>query len=291
MMLTGLWLLSGLQGFPLAEDLEDIIDTIAQKLGFKAGSIRFEIAKAIDSIAPGLSPYVLQGVVNSMFTGDMAVRTSLGDFIPGTGLLLAGSNKTRELEELGGPALSMLFGVADMFGTAAQAAFTEKKTFSDVLRSSPVTMARAFGDTLAYSDSGAIVDKRGYVVSRDLTGLTYATRLLGFYPQAASEQYSKIKVSKRIVDYQRETSAGFQQAYVRAKIAGDEARARSILDAVNDWNEGAKGTPLFIRNFRVNANKALREAKRPAVERLLRTTPVSARENLRMIDAIFSYSN
>jgi hypothetical protein len=290
MMLTGLWLLSGLQGFPLAEDLEDIIDTIAQKLGFKAGSIRFEIAKAIDSIAPGLSPYVLQGAVNSMFTGDMAVRTSLGDFVPGTGLLLSGSNKTRELEELGGPALSMLIGVADTFSNAAQAAFTEKKTLTDVLRGSPVTMARAFGDTLAYSDSGAIVDKRGYVVSPDLTGLTYATRLLGFYPQAASEQYSKIRVSKRIVDYQRETSAGFQQAYVRAKIAGDEARAEAILDAVNNWNEGAQDTPLFIRNFRVNANKALREARRPAVERLLRTTPVSARENLRTIDAIFSYS-
>jgi hypothetical protein len=290
MMLTGLWLLSGLQGFPLAEDLEDIIDTIAQKLGFKAGSIRFEIAKAIDSIAPGLSPYVLQGVVNSMFTGDMAVRTSLGDFVPGTGLLLSGSNKTRELEELGGPALSMLIGVADTFSNAAQAAFTEKKTLTDVLRGSPVTMARAFGDTLAYSDSGAIVDKRGYIVSPDLTGLTYATRLLGFYPQAASEEYSKIRVSKRIVDYQRETSAGFQQAYVRAKIAGDEARAEAILDAVNNWNAGAQDTPLFIRNFRANANKALREARRPAVERLLRTTPVSARENLRTIDAIFSYS-
>jgi hypothetical protein len=114
--------------------------------------------------------------------------------------------------------------------------------------------------------------------------------LLGFYPQAASEQYSKIRVSKRIVDYQRETSAGFQQAYVRAKIAGDEARAEAILDAVNNWNEGAQDTPLFIRNFRVNANKALREARRPAVERLLRTTPVSARENLRTIDTIFSYS-
>jgi len=47
-MLAALWVLTGLQGLPFAEDLEDLIDTIAQKLGFKKGSIRYEIAKFAD---------------------------------------------------------------------------------------------------------------------------------------------------------------------------------------------------------------------------------------------------
>ncbi|MFN9951938.1 MAG: hypothetical protein ACK55I_02485, partial [bacterium] len=104
---------------------------------------------------------------------------SVGNFVPGTGLLLAGSNAAKELEEIGGPSLSMLWGVASTIPNAIRAPFSEKISMVDVLRENPITMGRALGDMLAYDSAGAIIDRRGYVVSKDLTAGTYLTRALG----------------------------------------------------------------------------------------------------------------
>jgi hypothetical protein len=188
MMLTSLWLFGGLLSFPFEEDAEDLLDTLAQKLGI-TGSVRYEVAKMLDQIAPGISPYVMRGVLNSFIPADIASRVSTGNFIPGTGLLLAGSNAGKELEEMGGPALSMLWGVASTIPNAIKAPFSEKTSLVDVLRENPITMGRALGDMLAYDGAGAIIDRRGYVVSKDLTAGTYLTRALGFYPVAAAQQY------------------------------------------------------------------------------------------------------
>jgi len=288
-MLAAMWLLAGISGFPFAEDLEDLIDTIAQKLGFRAGSIRYEIGKVIDSVAPGMSPVVLGGMANWVLPADLAGRVSLGDFVPGTGILLAGSNVGREIAEIGGPAVSMMVGVGDSISTGIKAAATEKVTFEDWLRENPVTAARIFGDSLAYINSGAVVDRRGYVVSEDAGASVLLTRLLGFYPAGAAEEYGMIRISKRIIDYQKEVSAGFRQAWIKAMIRGDMDQAQAILDSVNDWNEGAAGTALEIRNFERNARKALQEARRPAGERLLRSAPRAAKEDIEQAAQILGY--
>jgi hypothetical protein len=288
-MLTALFILGGITAFPFAEDLEDLVDTIAQSLGWKQGSIRGEIAKLIDEVAPGMSPYVLSGLANSVFTGDIGVRTSLGNFIPGTGLLLAGANTTRELMEIGGPAAGFLQQSFNTVVDTLQLAFTEKKTFADVLRDSPVTMARAFGDAYTYTQAGAIIDKRGYVVSPDVSTAEIVTRVLGFYPERASSEYQQIRISKRTADYQRQVSSGFQQAWIKAKMMGDDDRADAVADAVKDWNQAAKGTALEIRNFTRNANRALREAERPAMERFLRTAPRASREEIDRAATLLGY--
>ena len=279
-MLAALWVLTGLQGLPFAEDLEDLIDTIAQKLGFKKGSIRYEIAKFADGIVPGSSSYLLGGVINRWIPADVAGRVSLGNMLPGTGVLLAGADVARELGEIAGPAPSAILGTANMFADAIRAPFSARISALDVVRESPITAFRALGDAIAYSQSGAIVDKRGYVVSPDVGIGTIATRLLGFYPSSAAESYQGIKIANRITDYQKDVTAGFRQAYIKARISNDTAAANGVLAAVRDWNEGARGTALEIRNFEGNSQKALREARLPAKERTLRASSRAARDDL-----------
>jgi hypothetical protein len=287
-MLVSLWLFGGLLAFPFAEDAEDLLDTLAQKLGI-TGSVRYEVAKYLDQIAPGISPYVMRGVLNSFIPADIASRVSVGNFVPGTGLLLAGSNAAKELEEIGGPSLSMLWGVASTIPNAIRAPFSEKISMVDVLRENPITMGRALGDMLAYDSAGAIIDRRGYVVSKDLTAGTYLTRALGFYPVAAAQQYEFIRTARRMTDYQREISAGYQQAWIKARMSGDSDQVRDINAAVADWNRAAYGTPLYIANFQENAAKAYAEAIRPATQRYLRTAPKASRTDLRSAAEILSY--
>jgi hypothetical protein len=173
----------------------------------------------------------------------------------------------------------------------AQAAFTDRVTFNDAFREAPATMVRAFGDAYSYAQSGAVVDKRGYVVSPDMhAGLIFA-RMAGFYPAAAAQQYQIIRASKRVVDYQRETTAGFRAAWIKAKISGDEDQARAIVESVRNWNEGARGTAMEIRNFLPNSQRALREARRPTQERLLRGAPRAARSDLDQIADLLGYND
>jgi hypothetical protein len=288
-MLLSLWFLAGIAGMPFAEDIEDLIDTIGQTLGWKKGSARYELAKLLNSVVPGSAPYVLRGVANAFTPADFAARTSVGNMIPGTGILLAGANVGKELEEVAGPAWSMLAGVATTIPNAVKAAFTDRVTLVDVLRESPVTMGRALGDMLAYDNAGAIIDRRGYVISKDVHAGTMLTRALGFYPIAASQQYEFIRTAKRATDYQREISAGYQHAWIKARIANDNDQRRAIEEAVRDWNQATYGTPLYIANFQDNASKAYEEARRPATQRFLRTAPKASRTDLKSASSILAY--
>jgi hypothetical protein len=288
-MLASLWLLSGLQGLPFAEDLEDLIDTLAQALGFKVGSIRMEIAKFIDGVFPGMSPYFLQGVVNSAVPADIAGRVSIGNLFPGTGILLSGADVGRELTDIAGPAPSALLGSAQFFADLMRVPFSDRIQLIDVAREAPVTMLRAAGDAVAYAKSDAIVDRRGYVVADEANAAVIATRLLGFYPSEAAQQYSAIRVATRVTDYQRDVVAGFRQAWIKATMEGNTGRARDIEDAVDEWNKGAKGTGLEIADFRRRSQRALKEAQRPAKERMLRTTPKAGREDIEKAFDALSY--
>jgi hypothetical protein len=287
-MLLSLWMLAGLEGLPFAEDLEDMVDTLAQKIGPMVGiqqpSVRAVVARAVEDIAPGLSPLILRGALTFAMPdyGAAGARLSLGDLVPGTGMFLAGSKPWEEFKDIAGPAGSVITGVgASLFDTLKLPFAADKpQALVDIMRESPVTMMRALGDGLAYHSSGAVVDRRGYVVHPEADAMTIASRLMGFYPFKAAEQYQLIKYQKRVVDFQREITTSFRVQWIKAKMREDEAAAEAIVAAVNRWNEGAAGTALEIRSFVRNSVIALREARRPAGERALRTTPIAGREDI-----------
>lgn len=280
-MLGSMLMLAGVPGFPFAEDIEDLVDTIAQMLGLQIGSIRAEFAKVLDGIAPGLTPVVLKGFINGWLgvPADIAGRFSMGDFIPGTGILLSGASVGEEVKDILGPMPAMTIGLATMARDMITAPLSEGKSAQDILRASPMTAMRMAGDTWAYWDNGAVVDRRGYVVSPDMNAGIMAMRLMGFYPRAAAEQYGAIKIAKRVNNYQKEVVAYHRYAWVKAMQTGNRAYARQIERSVEEWNRGAKGTALEIRDFVKNSQRALKEAKLSATQRTLRSTAKAGRED------------
>jgi hypothetical protein len=281
-------LFSGLKGLPFAEDLMDLLDTIAQTLGLGPnkvwkGSAEKTLAEALDAVLPGMTPVLMRGVLNTFTPANVADRVSLSNIIPGTGIGLAGADVGRELIEIAGPVASFLQGAAAMsanvtrYGLETVGVLDDKTSLTGIARESPVAMLRALGDMVAYNNAGAIVSQKGYVVSEDLHLGTMLTRALGFYPASAVAENDVVRLSKRIGDYQKDVAATYRGLYVSAKIAKDNDRAREISAMVKDWNEAAKGTGLEIRNFEGSANRALQEAQRTATERFLRTQPKAMR--------------
>lgn len=280
-MLTGLMLLSGLSGLPFAEDLEDLIDTLAQKFGMDIGqgpALRKFLTEQLDEAFPGIAPYVIKGVANQFLPADIASKTGIGSILPGTGALLAGSDPSHELAEVAGPIFGMGYNMVKATYDVIRAPVSDTVTLTDAFRNAPVSLMRSVGDVAMYLQSGAIVDKRGYVVSPEVSAATVLTRLLGFYPVEASNQYEFIKYSRRATDYQKQISMSYRDAWIKAMISNDTQQAAKIAQAVNDWNEANPNARL--NNWMKNAQRALKEARRPAGERFLKSAPKASRENL-----------
>lgn len=292
---------AGLKGLPFAEDLMDILDTIAQTLGLGPragwkGSAEQTLAEALDAIAPGMSPILMRGLINTITPANVSDRTSLANIAPGTGIMLAGADVGRELVDVAGPVASFLQGAVSAatnvtkWGLGTVGVLDDTTSFNKVLRESPVVMLRALGDMMAYNNAGAIVNQKGYVVTEDLHLGTMLTRALGFYPAAATAENDVVRISKRIGDYQKDIAATYRGMYVGARINKDNERARDVVQMVNDWNQAAKGTGLEIRNFEGSANRALREAQRSAVERYLKAAPKTMRPETERIIGLYGVS-
>jgi hypothetical protein len=285
-MLAALWLLGGVAAFPFAEDFEDLFDTLLQTAGVGEGSVRAWAAKRLDEVSPGLTPLILKGVLGNILPGDIAGRVSLS-VIPGTEALLAGSDSGRVFEEILGPMPSALLGTAQFAADLVRAPFSETVTMEKVFREAPVTGLRMAADAYAYTQSGAIIDRRGYIVAPDVTVGEIIWRLAGFYPRRAAESFGNVRIINRIADYRREAAAAYRQEWVTARIRNDRTRMREIEQAVREWNNYHRGSPLAISNFRESANRAYREAVRPATERSLRAVPQASRSQLESrVDAL-----
>jgi hypothetical protein len=287
--LAGIWLFAGLSGLPFAEDLEDLLDTFAQKFGMTNGSLRATLVRHIEDIAPGMSATLLRGPMSDILGIDIAAKTGLGSFVPGTEMFLAGADQTRAMMDVLGP-VAGFFG--DALGLATGLAtypFSSTKTLEDLARESPVTFLRALGDVYAYTSTGSIVDRRGYVVSQDMNAGVVLARLTGFYPQAAAAQYDAIRLAQRETDYQKQMTAAFRQAWIKASLRGDSDRASEIMDTVRSWHESTRGTALDIQpgRFMMGNVRALREAQLAASDRTLRASPQAAQESIRdLMDAL-----
>ena len=108
---------------------------------------------------------------------------------------------------------------------------------------------------------------------------TIITRLLGFYPEAAAKEYEAIRVAKRVGNYQKDVVASYRYAWVKAMQTGNRAYARDIEQSVAEWNKGAKGTSLEIKDFVRNSQRALKEARLSATQRTLRSPSTAGRED------------
>lgn len=285
-MAAGLFLLGGLMALPFAEEVEDLIDTVGQTFGLSRGSIRVAATEIIEEFMPGASPYILTGAANKLFGIEIASRVSLSP-IPGTDMLLAGTDTTRAITDILGPMASAVQQSFAFGRDMIRAPFTAKVDAAEVLRRAPITFVRNAADAYAYTQAGAVVDKRGYKLTDDVGVWTLLSRVAGFYPADVAADYQAIKYSKRVVDYRREAATGFRTAYVRAKVEGDRRRMREIKKEVREWNRQFRGTGLEIDNFDTSVEKAYKEAVRSVGERTLRTFPTASRDSMdRFMNAI-----
>jgi len=286
-MMSMLLLMSGLKGIPFAEDFADLVDTLAQKFGFKMASVEAATMKLADSILPGSSPFVLRGFLDRTTGMSISPRVGMGDILPLTGMFKGGADMAREMENFFGPIAGAMAGLASSAADVASIGATvvglsnSSKDIMSVFRDSPVAFMRAVGDTWAYANDGMVTNAQGKVITKDVAMSTYVTRLLGFYPAEATAQNDIVRLSKAMSGYMNDTRAKYTEDYVKASVSKDRERMNEITASVRSWNEAARGTGLEIPNFTAGATRAALAAAQPTAARFLKTAPIGLRPETR----------
>jgi hypothetical protein len=302
MMMGMLLLLSGAKGAPLGDDMMDVIDTLAQKLGLGPrgvwkGSAERTVIEFFDTIVPGSGKYAIRGFGNNFLPVNISDRTSLGNLIPGTGIALYGADAWREGLEVAGPFASFVMDSAGTagrlveWGTGKVGIRPDTTSFMDVLRQSPVTMGRAVGDAVAYNQHGAIINQRGQIISDNMHWGVTMSRLFGFYPSSAVQHYDVIRMMSRMDNFQKEIVTLHRQRWIKAKLRGDHAAAQEVVDQIREWNETARGTEFEIRNFVPNSFRAMQTAKLTATERYKKSSAVAQRQHIDHLMELFGVTD
>ena len=289
-MLGMLFILSGMKGLPFADDLMDLIDTLAQKFGIKMKSVEEETARLVDAFIPGASPIFMRGVIDPYFGATVSTRLGFGDLIPLTGMFKAKSNAGEHWQEAKNFAGPVFSGITGLMGTGAQLVRYGAETvglkdgttrFNDILRDVPSSAIRGLFDGMAYIDDGKITRADGTVISNEVGTLAIVGRLLGFYPYAATVQNDIIRMSKQTNAYVQDLKAHYRQAYVKARIENNRGEMRRILNFVREWNKDVgRDSEFYFKNFTQSANKSYKSARKNSVNRFRKFAPKQSRPTI-----------
>ena len=294
-MLGSLLLLSGVRGIPGSDDILDIVDGLAQRLGLKVGSVEKEFARLTrnvfgDELAAEINPIIMRGLLDH-FTGlSFSNRLGLGDIIPGTGLLKPSATKQeiiREIVNIAGAPTSFLAGTFEYTFNTLPSVAAGRKSLSALLTDSPATAIKNLGTAFKFYDTGAILDTKGYVVAQNATTWEILGKALGWYPARAQAQMDWLMADSQEQAYMSMIKTEATRQAVAARLSGDVEGEKDVKEYIKNWNETTKGTRLEIRNFDKGLNQAFREAKKPLALRSLKSSSKGGRAEAKELLRIY----
>ena len=294
-MLGSLLLLSGVRGIPGSDDILDIVDGLAQRLGLKVGSVEKEFARLTrnvfgDELAAEINPIVMRGLLDH-FTGlSFSNRLGLGDIIPGTGLLKPSATKQeilREVVNIAGAPTSFLVGAFEYTFNTLPAVAAGRKSATALLTDSPARAIKNVGDAFKFYDTGAILDSKGYVVAQNATTWEILGKALGWYPARAQAQMDWLMADSQEQAYMSMIKTEATRQAVAARLSGDAEAEKDVKEYIKTWNESTQGTRLEIRNFDKGLNQAFREAKKPLALRSLKSSSKGGRAEAKELLRIY----
>ena len=265
-------LAAGSGGLPFAEDIEDIIDTIGQWLGYRTNARRTIRRGLSDMVGQQAADVAMNGVLSQLGI-DLHSRLGLQNLIPGTALIKPSTtDKGREFQDLLGPAASV---VAAM-GQALQ----------DLATGHPDRAAMEMAPT-AFRNlaQGAKMAAKGY--SEDAKGrkgvpvseAESVAKMVGFNPKRVAD-YGAVKrdlaQDQRLVTVKREE---FSSAIADAILANDPEARAEVVRAMREWN--AKNPDARVSITAAAIGKRVRDARAEGADRMLRALPKSMRGQAR----------
>jgi hypothetical protein len=259
---------AGADGLPFAEDLDDLIDTLAQALSLDFSSARAKrefVAETLglgdevaDAFTRGLSS--LPGVPI-----DLSLRLSMGNLVPASGLFLrSNTDRSRDVLELAGAA-----GSAARQGIDAGEKLLQGDVLGSLRAAVPVALQNAIKGVEMWS-TGEYRDTRGRKVM-DADALDGFMKLLGFQPAEMARESRGIALEQRRVQLARNVEAEIADAWARGLVDEDPEAVQEAQQRLAKWNADNPRSRIVIRRTQI-ARRA-RELRAGRSERFVRTAP------------------
>ncbi|MBP9806540.1 MAG: PLxRFG domain-containing protein [Candidatus Accumulibacter sp.] len=271
-MLGVLFMAAGGSGWPFVEDIEDIIDTIGQWLGYGTNSKKALRNAAESALGLTGADIALNGALNQMGIS-LHSRFGMGNLIPGSAILKESSiDRTRDIAEFFGPAASVLQNASK-----ALKAMATGQPGRAAMAVAPNAIANAIkGEEMART--GYAEDSQGRRTVPVNGGEAFA-KGVGFNPKSVAD-FGDVKgdvlQDVHMVSVKREE---FTSAIADAILSGDvEARQQALAD-MRQWNEDNPKLRVVLTPGAVL--KRVRDAKLEGVQRFLKTVPKTMRSDAR----------
>lgn len=272
-MLLSLAVAAGVNGLPFAEDLMDVIDTVAQRVfGSPFNSqraLRNILKNASEAIVGAdLSGVLMNGIVNEITGLSFASRVGLGNLIPGTRMFAADTDYKRNAQEILGPVASQVIG-----GFEAIESLSKGDWVKAIRQGGPLAAQNAIKGVEQWTQ-GYAQDVGGRKLV-DASGYEAILQAMGFSSRALNEAYALDRIDKQTLAFYQMVRSDFTNSIVGAVRENKPEKIEETLRAVNAWNQTHPDMPIALNAS--NIRRTVAEAGLPLNQRTLMTLPKQLR--------------
>ena len=272
-MLLSLFVAAGINGLPFAEDLMDIVDTIAQRLFNSPFNTQRALKNVLKNaseaiVGTDLSGLFLNGVVNELTGLSFASRVGLGNLIPGTRMFAADSDYKRVAQEMLGPVGAQVIGGLQGLESLS------KGNFVQAIRQGGPLAAQNAVKGFEQWDKGYAQDTGGRKLV-DVGGLGALMQSLGFSSSALNQAYALDRIDRQTMAFYQMVRTDFTNDIVKAVKDGKPEKIEETLRSVNAWNQSHPDMPIVLNPS--NIRRTVAEAGLPLNQRTLLNLPKQLR--------------
>jgi hypothetical protein len=274
MMLGMLVLLAGAEGLPFAEDIEDLIDTLGQSLGYTTNTGKWLRKTIRENLGEEFERPLLKGV-GGMLALDLHSRLGFGNIIPATAFFKQSeTDKTRDVAEAIGPIGGVLKSLSDSLQMLARGRWD-----SAAVNAAPKAVRDAFNG-VHMATTGEAEDTKGRLTLKDVTMGEAAGKFIGFNPQRAA----------RVGEIKRDTMQDKNLRQVRMDeiagdwadgiLKGDQDAVAEARDTLIDWNRNNPELRIPLPGIMRSVQERVKAARMTGDKRFLRSLPAPMRQGV-----------
>lgn len=275
-----LMLMGGAGGLPFVEDVEDLVDSAGQMMGYNTSVKQWRQQAMRDVLGAELADFLESGL--SGLPGmplDVSGRLGMGNLIPGTGLLLDKQSNARDVVELLGPAGDLvqrgLQGTKEIIKGAINADGAQMVRGAGQWAPNAVRNLAKGADMAA---SGMYKDSKGYKVI-DTTLDEAILKAIGFQPRSVAEVQESNSFMQRSKSFYIQTSSDIKAKWAQALFEKDAAGVERARERVQEWNRKNPDQPIRINM--PDIWKRVAQMGKDRTDRIADTAPKALRQQLR----------
>lgn len=264
-----LFLMAGLSGMPGADDLDDVVDTVAQKMGYNWNNSAARHAWLVKTLTAGGADFVERGL-SSLLPLDVSARLGMGNLVPGSGVLMKSNDKpARDIQEFFGPIGSVFASGKDVFDNIG----TGKGAFEAVKPLAPKSMGD-IAQAIDMIQTGQYRDRAGRKVV-DVDALDAAIKAIGFQPNVVAGPRRVERMLAQSASMYRAVRQDIHTLMARGRYEGDADKVEAAREMMRSWNEKNPETPIRLNPTSVA--QRVRAMRQTSAERLVKATPKDMR--------------